>query len=583
MSTLYIAILSIHAAIVLTMMFIYAVSIPMKMLIGLIISLIVFLTLPEFGEKSYLIWGIWALVAIVSVMPFNIKKNTVTLNDDEEVTRWLNYKANWNIGKPILSITGLINDMKKPKGKILGKIIPLNARQSKYNNRKIVLTDLMESGGTIVTGATGSGKTVTLTSLLSQDIVHRGVLIIDYKGEQEFIDKMKQISDKVTVIGSSEVSAVNYDPFSKMNESSIIESFLNMRKWDIAGSDGHYKTSLQAYLSNIIPRVLEDFNSSDKSVPFIMVLKNWLATNQPVNRGDLESHNTLKNLLNIMLSSSFGKVFDGRNKTNLNLSDLAPGEIIILSFSSDNKGIGTAVTSFFLRDLVSKATSGKLNPAGVSLYIDEFASMEDKIIVKDILEKGRSLGIKTLLSFQDIHQVAMDTNENYSKTIFGVVNTFIVHAGVTAASAKYYSGIVSSDDLLDQIFINLKKPSRNNPPTCVFISRYGAIRRDRKSEMWVFIPHMSSISKTSKQVAEINQEDEPAPDVEMVTFDLDEGLDDLEINVQEAPLAPPHVVEQTHKPVAKKSYDSDHRSPIPHAGVDTFEPISLEDIDKLLG
>lgn len=548
-----------QAVCVLVLMFMYRITIPIKMVFGVILSLITFLFIPHSYTNLWdaLIWTIWAILTIVSILPLNIKRNAVETNDGQYY-RFLNYSTNWNKGRKILSIWGILNKLQRPKAKILGDIIPLNARQARYNNRKIVLSELMESGGTICTGSTGSGKTVTLLSLMSQDLNFQPTLLIDYKGEKEFVEKVRQLSSDVIVIGSYEISQFFYDPFDGMNESSIIEAFLNMRKWDISGSDGHYKTSLQAYLSDIIPIVL-GLNEQGSPKPFIIKLNDWLNKNQPINRQDLDSYKTLRNLLGILLGSSFGKVFDGRYKEKLDLAKLKPGQVIVLSFSSDNKGIGTAVTSFFLRDLIAKSTAGKMK-YGMGLYIDEFGSMEDKIIVKDILEKGRSLGIKTLLSFQDIHQIAMDTNENYSKTIFGIVNTFIVHPGVTADSAKYYSGIVSSDDMIDQIFINLRKPSKNRPPTCVFITRYGNIKRERKSEMWVFTPRMNNVSLKNFK----NHEEAPhAIEAETVQFDLEEDFN----------------FEDKKEPVRASS---NHRTAIPFAEDDKFEPLSISDIDKFL-
>jgi hypothetical protein len=73
--------------------------------------------------------------------------------------RYILEGANLDYSGTIFSISRLFNNRKPKKDEvIIGKILPVNHKELKHNNRPVCLNDTILSAGTLLTGASGSGK-----------------------------------------------------------------------------------------------------------------------------------------------------------------------------------------------------------------------------------------------------------------------------------------------------------------------------------------------------------------------------------------------------------------------------------------
>ena len=108
---------------------------------------------------------------------------------------WIKYKNHINEEKAdldysgrILSVSAVINKLKRPKKMVMGRILPVNHTEIKHNMECIELDDTILSGASLITGSTGSGKTTTMKTILKQRIdENRPVVFFDYKGEEDII------------------------------------------------------------------------------------------------------------------------------------------------------------------------------------------------------------------------------------------------------------------------------------------------------------------------------------------------------------------------------------------------------------
>ena len=97
----------------------------------------------------------------------------------------------------IYSVSALLNKLKKPKHLVIGRVLPVNHREIKYNMRAIELEDIVLSGETLITGSTGSGKDLhkdtlipTITGMKTIGDIKIGDIIFDDNGNQtKVIDK----------------------------------------------------------------------------------------------------------------------------------------------------------------------------------------------------------------------------------------------------------------------------------------------------------------------------------------------------------------------------------------------------------
>lgn len=160
--------------------------------------------------------------------------------------------------------------------------------------------------------------------------------------------------------------------------------------------------------------------------------------------------------------------------------------LLFVSFSSASRSLGTSLTSLMLKDLMEVGTKSGYNPT-LALYIDEFGSCENTLIVKDILEKGRSCNIATTLSMQDLNQLIINTNAPFMDSVLGTVNSFIIYSGATRETANKLAGTQIYE--IEELLMSLKKPDpiRNTPPTAVYISKYPVFGKGG-TEVYRFVP-----------------------------------------------------------------------------------------------
>ena len=129
------------------------------------------------------------------------------------------------------------------------------------------------------------------------------------------------------------------------------------------------------------------------------------------------------------------------------------------------------------------------------LCIDEFGTLESSIIIKDLLEKGRSGGIQTILSILDINQIAMTSGEHFVEAILGTINNCLIHAGATQKTAELLAGVQKFDKSFD--IMSLRKPYKGKSSTVLFISKYPIITKKGNQEVYRIIPYIKVLKRKS--------------------------------------------------------------------------------------
>lgn len=410
--------------------------------------------------------------------------------------------------KRVLSLAPNMN--KITGGRVIGRCFPYYSKQLKYNNSTIVQSDLSLNGGTIMTGSSGSGKTRAIENMIKQDVLHgKSVVYINFKGDKDTSEEIIDgVSDRVRVYELSwDTCNFTYDPLINLDDAGRVEAILNMRRWSLEGGDDHYKTGTQLFLQ----KTIKEFDY--KSGNYLREYYNFLRT-YTVQRELYDSYNTVMKLLELTITSNVGsKIFSNSGDR----FDFASDEqyVLIVSFTSSTKALGTSITSLMLRDLMEVGTRSKYDPS-LCLYIDEFGSCESPTVVKDILEKGRSCGISAVISMQDLSQMIINTNAPFLDSVLGTVNSYIIFAGSTKNGAEKMSGTQIYD--IDNLLMSLRKPVNGKPPTAVFISKYPVFGKGG-TEVYRFIPHTvrdikSAVKDGFKDVESLKDDetDSPEPD-----------------------------------------------------------------------
>lgn len=411
---------------------------------------------------------------------------------------------------------------RKKEGFKIGNVAPLDEKELKYNNANIYMTDGTLSGSMMITGSTGSGKTHTMLSIIKQALdAGKPTAVFDYKGEKDIIAELKEFCRSRNIEFyefSAEQCNFYYDPLINLNETGKVEALMNTRRWDSGGADEHYRTSTQLLIQHLIHAYEEYRKENNENCNYILGLQKFTSSFKPdINMRD--GYQTLLKQLDIIVSSAAKDMFD-ESKKYFSFNE-EKQYCVMFSFVSANKALANSLSSFVFQDIMDRSMRKRYNPK-LLLAVDEFGTLESSILIKDLLEKGRSGGCQTIFSILDINQIAMTSGMHFVQAILGTINSFIIHAGATEETAKLLAGVQTDKDKVDYI-MELKKPYKGKAPTAMFISKYPVLKKHGTNEMYRIIPYSYNrkIDIKKEEVTEEIQHDFSNP---MTIHDIDKYL-----------------------------------------------------------
>ena len=415
----------------------------------------------------------------------------------------------------ILSVSAVFNKLHRPKKLVIGRVLPVNKYEIKYNMKAIELDDTILSGETFITGSTGSGKTTTMKTILKQRIdEHKPVVFFDYKGENDILDEIKGFADS-SGLPYYEFSArecnFTYDPFINLNETGKVEALMNTRRWSQDGADDHYRTSMQLACQNLI-RSYDSYRKQLKeTINYIKGLYEFAKSYHP-QQNERDGFINLQKSLEILLTSKANQLFGNNPDFTFERDD---AYVVCFSFTSANKALANQLSSFVFTDIMDRGTRNHY-PDKLLLCVDEFGTLESSILIKDLLEKGRSGGVQTVFSILDVNQIAMNAGEHFVQAILGTINNYIIHAGATQQTAELLAGVQKFDKSYD--IMSLRKPYKGAigtfKPTALFISKYPILNKRGTQEVYRIAPYSEILKKKVKIndiIEETNKTDTPPP------------------------------------------------------------------------
>lgn len=395
----------------------------------------------------------------------------------------------------IFSLLAPINKfLIKPKNICMGRILPVNHNELKYNMRCLDLDDVILSGATLITGSTGSGKSTTMKAVIKQRIDEkRPVVFVDYKGENDILDDLKSYANQAGLPYyefSARDCTFKYDPFTNLNETGKVEALMNTRRWSTDGADEHYKTSMQLAIQNLV-RAYDKYREDNSEVCNYIVGLYAFAENYHPEMNERDGFNNLKKSLEILLTSRAKDLFGDDPDFTFERDE---PYVICFSFTSANKQLANNLSSFVFTDLMDRGTR-RHYPDKLLLCVDEFGTLDSSTLIKDLLEKGRSGGVQTIFSILDVNQIAMNSGEYFVNAILGTINNYIIHAGATQTTAELLAGVQKFDKSFD--IMSLRKPYKGKKPTALFISKYPIFSKKGNQEVYRMIPYTQVLKKTN--------------------------------------------------------------------------------------
>lgn len=358
---------------------------------------------------------------------------------------------------------------------------------------------------TMVTGAAGSGKTVTLKSMMTRDIDnHKTIVVIDCKKDPEVAEFLSRrahqagcsfyhfSADLPYRIQGNPEGPSSYDPLASGSVSKKVDMMLGTREWGTAAAV--YRDQAQAYLSKVFATieaarkfgVLEQVPQLDTKQGEMWTFTQMLdrnvfnavivALNKVPEAGYIRQQ---ASELNAQLSPAAGRTPEGKATQHAQaeylskmsglmvqnygrwlkggegsgsgkIIDIAkltsePGNVILFSLDAAQQGDqGSLIGSMVCTDLANMTETRKNmgQDNPVAVYIDEFQSLPPEC-VKSMLQKARSAGVGLTLAFQSLDQVSATTgNDLYVKSLLDTCSNFIFHAGSNTATGEMASMII---------------------------------------------------------------------------------------------------------------------------------------------
>lgn len=346
---------------------------------------------------------------------------------------------------------------------------------------------------TLISGASGSGKSITMQSLIKSDIINDlPTIIIDFKRSPEFASKVatwtKQMGGEFYHFANGNVDdydikdstgPCHYDPLYGGSPTSKADMVLNMREYDTASAV--YRSNMQQLLQVLFSMLHFADKEQAPSVRWgqggVYELASAIAKDnftelaiacegtdieveaQEV-AGQLKGKTPLKHALDelqgqlrTIIASEYGQwMKTGPASRDINLFNLTSKKknVIMFSLNSDSEPeFAKYVGSMILADItnVSAQRRNKQLDNQVNIYVDEFQAIT-ATSVAGLLEKSRESRMAVTLAQQSFEQVAASAQQNgeaYLLSILDTCSNFIVHSGMTEDSALRLSKILGKD------------------------------------------------------------------------------------------------------------------------------------------
>lgn len=376
---------------------------------------------------------------------------------------------------------------------------------------------------TITTGASGSGKSITMMNQVTGDVIaSRPVIFIDCKNSSKIAYKLSKLAKQYGrefyhfAPGRAEYyynpfykKKSVYDPLTSGSVDYKTELLMNLRQYDEAAEV--YKHMSRTVLSTV-SWLIENCNKSEvPQMPWNegglavyvaalnpeSVLAMIISVEKEIKKRGLEndyqftkafeaakhfyesinktndkeglSEQTKKNRssLNNLMLSSYGEWLSSKDGyQSIDISKIVnnpDGPIVLFSLASlESPDISKDIGSIILGNIAQIADqyNKKSSSVPTSLYIDEVQTMNINAVT-GILEKAREAGIGVTLSLQSLEQIpAAGNDESVLIAILDNCSNFIIHAGSTQETAKRFADILGKEEITKYNFGRVDKSRR---------------------------------------------------------------------------------------------------------------------------
>jgi type IV secretion system coupling TraD/TrwB family protein len=312
------------------------------------------------------------------------------------------------------------------------------------------------SGGThtLVLGATGSGKTVTQTWIVTQAIARgTAAVVVDPKGDPTLLEAVRRaarVAGRRFVEWSPTGPSV-YNPYARGGETEIADKVLAGERY----TEPHYQRQAQRYLGHVV-RALRDAGREISLSGLVEMLdparlevlarelsperarpvQEYLDSLTARQHSDLTG---VRDRLAIMVESDVGPWLDpmtpGAERFDL-LEAMRTRAIVYFNLQSDSRPLlSQMLGGAIVLDLQTAVATLQNDPTPALVVIDEFSALAAEHVAR-LFGRARSAGVSLLLGTQELSDLRLPGRETLQEQVLGNLTSVIAHRQVVPDSAE---------------------------------------------------------------------------------------------------------------------------------------------------
>ncbi len=316
---------------------------------------------------------------------------------------------------------------------------------------------------TLVVGATGSGKTVTMTWMSVRAIEHgMGAIVVDPKGDRDLCRELRdaaQSAGRRFVEWAPQGPSV-YNPYGRGSETEIADKVLAGERF----TEPHYLRQAQRYIGHEI-RLLREADSPiglAKIVRYLEPLElEVLArglSGERVERalsylGGLSSRQEeglsgVRDRLAIMAESDIGPWLDPetRGVEQLDLLQAAEGRAVVyFNLEADRRPLlAEMLGAGIVQDLQTMVAELQGRPIPTLVMIDEFSAIAPERVA-GLFGRASGAGVSLLLGTQEVSDLCLPGRERLLEQVLGNLSALIAHRQMVPDSAMLLAGVAGTE------------------------------------------------------------------------------------------------------------------------------------------
>jgi hypothetical protein len=318
-----------------------------------------------------------------------------------------------------------------------------------------------DGGGThaLVVGATGSGKTVTQTSIAARAIERgMGAIVLDPKGDGGMREELRRgaLAAGRSFLEWTPDGERVYNPYARGSASEIADKVLAGERF----TEPHYQRQAQRYLGHVV-RALHATGSPvslhaivehleparlellvrELPEPDARAAFSYLDALSPRQHSELAG---VRDRLAILAESDVGTWLDpqtrGAQQFDL-LGAVRSRAVVYFSLESDSRPLlSEMLGAAIVQDLQTTVAALQGSPQPTLVVIDEFSAIAAEQVVR-LFGRARSAGFSLVLGTQELSDLRPAGRERLLEQVLGNLSVLIAHRQVVPDSAELIAAV----------------------------------------------------------------------------------------------------------------------------------------------